>query len=156
MGWDDPTARMWWWVQRALDGGGVVLPTEERAAFRTLYSGDAASNFIRAMDAPAAENQVYHIAMQEIATPERWATLIWKAAGAEPDFSYVPKAVLTRSLEGYAPPLCRPIPYVHDLSKAERDFGFRTTPLASWIQKTSLLTWLCFPPAQRRTGRLAN
>jgi len=22
-GRDDPTARMWWWVQRALDGGGV-------------------------------------------------------------------------------------------------------------------------------------
>ncbi len=136
MGWDDPTARMWWWVQRALDGQCVVLPMEEQASFRTLYSGDAAKNFIRAIDAPAAQDQVYHIAMQDIATPDRWARLIWHAAGSELDITYVPKSVILRSLEAYAPPLCRPIPYVHDLSKAERDFGFRTTPLATWIEMT--------------------
>lgn len=25
MGWDDPTGRMWWWVQRVLDGRGIML-----------------------------------------------------------------------------------------------------------------------------------
>ena len=33
MGWDDPTGRMWWWVQRALDGRGVVIPLEDRGLF---------------------------------------------------------------------------------------------------------------------------
>ena len=36
MGWDDPTSRMWWWVQRALDGGAVIIPSENHAVFRTL------------------------------------------------------------------------------------------------------------------------
>ena len=54
MGWGDPTGRMWWWVQRALDGRGVVIPMEDRAPFRTLYFEDAAENFIRAVDAPDA------------------------------------------------------------------------------------------------------
>ena len=56
MGWDDPTNRMWWWVQRALDGQAVAWPLENQGPFRTLYSDDAASNFIRAMDAPRAAN----------------------------------------------------------------------------------------------------
>ena len=33
MGWDDPTGRMWWWIQRALDGDGVVIPAEPVASF---------------------------------------------------------------------------------------------------------------------------
>ena len=136
MGWDDPTSRMWWWVQRALDGGRVVLPMEDQASFRTLYCGDAATSFIRAIDAAAAENQTYHIAMQEVMTPSRWAELIWRAAGAELDITFVPKDVLQKQLEDYAPPLCREDPYIHDLSRAERDFGFDTTAVETWIQTT--------------------
>ena len=136
MGWDDPTGRMWWWVQRALDGKGVVLPMEDRAPFRTLYSGDGAANFIRAIDAPDAANQTYHIAMQEVMTPERWAKLIWQAAGHEPEITFVPKEVLGGILKDYAPPLCRPVAYIHDLSRSERGFGFTTTTVEEWIQTT--------------------
>lgn len=144
MGWDDPTSRMWWWVQRALDGKGVVLPLEDQAPFRTLYCGDAAANFIRAIGSPEAENKTYHISMQEIMTPNRWADLIWRAAGNGPDITYVPREILRRTLsttEGedaaeYSPPLCRPIPYIQDLTRAVNDFGFKTTPAASWIQTT--------------------
>ena len=138
MGWDDPTGRMWWWVQRALDGGEVMVPMDYRAPFRTLYVEDAAENFLRAIDAPGAANQIYHIATQEILTPERWVRHIWKAAGHEGRIAYVPAEVIQKQepLKNHSAPLCRPLPYIHDLSKAERDFGFRTTPLAEWIQKT--------------------
>ena len=136
MGWDDPTERMWWWVQRALDGDGVIISSENRGLFRTLYSADGAANFIRAMKSPDAINQTYHIAMQEVMTIERWADLIWRAAGHEPVVSFVPSDVIQRHLEGYAPPLSRRLSYIHDLSKAERDFGFVTTPVTDWIQTT--------------------
>ncbi|MCZ6675818.1 MAG: NAD-dependent epimerase/dehydratase family protein [Candidatus Poribacteria bacterium] len=135
MGWDDPTGRMWWWVQRALDGGGVIVPLEAHAVFRTLYAADAADNFIRALDVPAAANQTYHIAMQEIMTIERWAQLIWNAVGHQCKITYVPSEAVHKHerLKAYAPPLSREIPYIHNLSKAEREFGFRTTPVAKWI-----------------------
>ena len=138
MGWDDPSGRMWWWVQRALDGLGVVLPLEDRGMFRTLYSEDAADAFLRALDSPNTANQTYHIAMQEIMTVERWAHLIWRAAGHACAITYVPREVIQKQehLRTYAPPLARPLPYIHDLSKAERDFGFRTTPVEEWIQTT--------------------
>jgi len=151
MGWDDPTNRMWWWVQRALDGQAVAWPLENQGPFRTLYSDDAASNFIRAMDAPRAANQIYHIAMGEVVTPARWVTLLWNAAGAEPAITFVPNAVLTHSIEGYTPPLSRVFPYIHDLSKAVADFGFETTPISSWIQAT--VDWYRdYPPAEDSVG----
>ena len=138
MGWDDPTARMWWWVQRALDGREVVIPSEDGAMFRTLYSSNAAQNWIRAIESPAAENQIYHIAMSEAMTIDRWIGLIWKSAGHEPSITRVPREVIHRqpTLDGYAPPLSRSIPYLHDLSKAKRDFDFQTTPVEEWIRTT--------------------
>ena len=69
-------------------------------------------------------------------TIERWADLIWKAAGHESAVTFVPTEAIQRSLDGYTPPLSRPLPYIHDLSKAERDFGFTTTPVKEWIQTT--------------------
>lgn len=138
MGWDDDTSRMWWWVQRALDGGTIVVPAEEHPVFRTLYSEDAADNWLRAIASPAAVNQTYHIAMQEIMTVQRWADMVWEAAGTQGYITYVPRAAIDRdeTLRGYLPPLCRDYPYVHDLSKAERDFGFTTTPVEQWMSKT--------------------
>jgi hypothetical protein len=48
----------------------------------------------------------------------------------------VPAEAIQVSIKDYAPPLCRPIPYIHDLSRAKRDFGFSTTPVEDWIQTT--------------------
>ena len=126
MGWDDPTGRMWWWVQRALDGKGVVIEQNDRASFRTLYSADAAESFIKALKSNQTVNQTYHIATEEVLTPQRWVDLIWKAAGHDPNITYAPSEVIDASLQNYAPPLCRPVPYIHDLSRAKQDFGFLT------------------------------
>ena len=138
MGWDDPTRRMWWWVQRALDGRGVMIPLEDRALVRTLYSADAAEAFIRVLDVPDTANQTYHIAMQEIMTIERWADLIWRAAGHACKITYVPRKVIHKqaSLVAYAPPLSQSVSYIYNLAKAEREFSFSTTPVEEWIQTT--------------------
>jgi nucleoside-diphosphate-sugar epimerase len=137
-GWDDPTARMWWWVRRALDGGGVVIPAEHRGLFRTLYAADAARTFLRAIDLPAAAHQTYHIAMEEQVSVERWTHLIWTAAGNDSGLTFVPGAVISRQpgLTAYVPPLTRPVSTVWDLSKAQRELGFRSTPVDRWIGET--------------------
>ena len=137
-GWDDPTGRMWWWVRRALDGGGLVIPAGHHGLFRTLYAADAARTFLRAIDSPAAANQIYHVAMEELTGVERWAGLIWAAAGHSCDLTFVPETVIRRhpGLDAYAPPLTRAVSTVWDLSKAQREIGFATTPLKEWIGET--------------------
>ncbi len=138
MGWDDPSGRMWWWVQRALDGREVVLPMGEHGPFRTLYCADASENWLRAIDSPVAENEIIHIATEEVITPEQWVHVIWRAAGHEGQITWVPREMIDMQdhLKGYQPPLTRSWPYIHDLSKASRCFDFRTMPLEEWVATT--------------------
>jgi nucleoside-diphosphate-sugar epimerase len=135
MGWNDWTRRMWWWVQRAIDGGPLLMPMEDRACFRTILHADAAENFIRAVKSPAAARQTYHIAQQEIMDDVRWSDAVWRAAGGECPRVYVPWEVIRRRepLREYSPPMTRPVPWVPDLSRAQRDFGLATTPVEQWI-----------------------
>lgn len=138
MGSNDPTGRMWWWVQRALDGGGVIIPPDATGAYRTLYSADAAVNFVRILDAPQTVGETYYVAMPEIMDLRRWAHLIWSAAGQECKITNIPRHVIRRqdSLRTYAPPMSRPVNNIHDLSKANQAFGIVTTPVEDWIQAT--------------------
>ena len=107
-------------------------------AFRTLYSADAAVNFIRALDALNTVNDTCYVAMPEIMTIERWADLVWRAAGHQCRIAYVPREVIRKQgpLRSYSPPLTRPVSNFHDLFKAEAAFGIKTTPMAEWIQTT--------------------
>ncbi len=138
MGPEDPTGRMWWWTQRALDGGPVIVPAELQGAFRTFYSADAAANFLRVLDAPHTLGQTYFIGMPEIMTVERWTSLLWNAAGTSRNIVYVPRPVIDRQpdLAGYLPPLTRPLFNVHDLAKAQRDIGIVATPVEEWLPAT--------------------
>ena len=71
-------------------------------------------------------------------TIERWAHLVWQAAGQECRIAYVPREVIakSRTIANYAPPLSRPVHNIHDLGKAERAFGILSTPVEQWVQNT--------------------
>ena len=138
MGPGDPTGRMWWWVQRALDGGPVIVADEMRGAFRTLFSADAAANFVRTLDRPETVSGTYFVSMPEIMTPERWVNLIWTAAGQVPELVYVPREVISRTpgLGQYMAPLTRPASNIHWRVRAERDIGLAATPVEEWVAAT--------------------
>ena len=138
LGEDDNEERSWWWSQRALDGGPIVIPAENSAVFRCLYAADAAEAWVRAIKSPNAANQTYHIASQEIITIEYWAKLVIDAAGTESVLTLIPLEFIHRQegLENYAERLSRDFPCIHDLTKAEHDFGFTTTPVEQWVQST--------------------
>ncbi len=135
---DDTTNRIWWWAQRALDGGEVIVPAGDHAPFRTQYSEDTARYWLRAIDLPQTANQIYHIAGPEIISPERWVQTFWRAAGHEGKITYVPREVLNKheSLREYEAVMTRAATQIPDLSKSERDFGLTVTPLEKWIQIT--------------------
>ncbi len=139
-GEDDPTARIWWWIQRALDGQPFLMPQELSCPFRLLYSGDAAQTFVRVIDHPKTTiGQTYNIASREIVVPRRWTEALAAAAGTRHETIAVPLAAIrhTSSLKHYAPPFLRDTPYVHDISRAIDDFGFETTPLDDWLKATT-------------------
>jgi nucleoside-diphosphate-sugar epimerase len=140
MGWDDPSGRMWFYVQRALDRGPLLWPLEAQMPWCTLYCDDAAEALLDALATERTRNQIYHVVGDEILTPERWAGEVWRAAGGSPDAPspvvYVPKLLLARLLPESSPPMAHAVPYVPDLRKSRDEFGFHTTPLSEWIART--------------------
>ena len=141
MGEGDPTGRIWWWIQRARDGGELILPPQSLGSFRTIYSGDAARNFIRILDNPATINQTYYVAMPEIMDLNRWSNSIWNCMGSECSVAYIPLDIVRKepNLQGYFPPMGRPFNNIHDLSKSEDAFGIVTQPFDQWIK--SVVDW---------------
>ena len=76
------------------------------------------------------------MASQEYYTNERWVEVCAVAAGKPCEITYVPLELIRRrgaSFANYRPPLTWHTPHCWDLAKAERDFGFRTTPLEEWM-----------------------
>lgn len=140
LGEDDPQPQSWWWSQRALDGGPIIIPGEHRGMFRYLYATDAAEAFVRAIKTPSTTDQTYHIGSQEIITIEHWASMVIGAAGSESVLIFIPLDVIRKQegLQHYIETerVSRSFSYIPDVSKAERDFGFTTTPVEQWVQST--------------------
>ena len=146
MGEDDPTGRIWWWIQRIADNRGIVVPNKVENPFRTLYSGDAAQAFLDSKKSDKTINQVYHIASHEIFTPRSWVRILSGILNTAPKIFLVPSIFAEKHLGGinengladkYSPPLLRKYPYIHDLSKADKDFNFKTTNVEDWLTKTA-------------------
>lgn len=136
MGPDDPTSRMWFFVQRAMDGGPLLWPVEEQAPWRTLYREDAATSLLGVTATERTRSQIYHVAMEEILTPERWVAEVWRAAGKEPRLVFVPGALLERLLPRSRPYFSRNTPYIQDLRKSREHWGYRSSPFSEWIAET--------------------
>jgi len=141
LGEDDNEERSWWWSQRALDGGPIVVPSEHRGMFRCLYATDAADAFVRAIKTPNTANETYHIASKEVLSIEHWAGMVIDAAGRGSVLTLIPLDIIRRyvpSLHAYLvrERVNRSWPYIPDLSRAERDFGFTTTPVEQWVRRT--------------------
>ena len=141
LGEDDNEERSWWWTQRAMDGGPIIIPSEDRGMFRCLYATDAAEAFVRAIKEPKAANQAYNLASHEIIATEHWSELVCKIVGHESTLTFVPLEVILkhpdlRESERWFSRLGRHFPMIPDVSRAEQDFGFTTTPLETWVRST--------------------
>ncbi len=139
--YEDRSKRLWWWVQRLLDGGPMLMAMEDRACFRTIFQEDVAPNLIRAIKSPATARGIYHLTAPEILDDVTWTDAIWSALGKTCDRVYVPWEVIRRraTLASFSPPMLRAAPNVPDISRGCRDFGLSTTPFSQRI--TAAAQW---------------
>jgi nucleoside-diphosphate-sugar epimerase len=141
MGSDDRTRRVWWYVQRALDGGPFVITDYGPGhLFHLIYVPDLARAYALAAGNPAAMGKIYNVNNPEIFCAETWIEAIGVALGRETSWERVPAGRLASiGLESYAMPIAAR-PYGNNLgdnSALRYDLGFQYTPQEEWIGETA-------------------
>jgi 2'-hydroxyisoflavone reductase len=141
VGRDDRTRRIWWFVQRVLDGGPFVIPDYGPGhLFRLAYVDDLARAYVVAAGNPAAMGRIYNVNNPEIFSAETWIEALGIALGRETSSERIPVDRLASvGLEGYAMPIAAR-PYgnnMGDVCAIRSDLGFEFTPQEEWIKDTA-------------------
>lgn len=141
VGPDDWVGVIWWWIQRILDGGPILVPDVGHGhAFQVTYVEDLADAFVAALGSPAASRRAYNVAGSDLLTAESLAEALAAPLGRGVECVRVPPSLIaTAGLNSYRLPLAG-LPFGHvllDTCRAQQELGFRATPLEAWARVTA-------------------
>ncbi|MGH2349108.1 MAG: NAD-dependent epimerase/dehydratase family protein, partial [bacterium] len=132
----DPSARGWFWIQRVADGQPVLVPQREPAAvWRHAFSDDVARAMTLAAGNAAAFGKTYNVAMEEIVSLDDYVRILAAVLGTKDPVVSVPARILKREASWYHPQFAHR--FVPDIAAVQRDLGFRSTPLRTWLDETT-------------------
>jgi nucleoside-diphosphate-sugar epimerase len=139
---DDRTERIWWLVQRILDGRGPIVVPDwgPGRLFQVAWADDVARAIVFATGNPAAYDRAYNVAQAEIFTAATWVIAFAAALGRPSSYVRIPETALDAAgLPGYSMPIAgRPLGHVLlDCGALRRDIGFEPSPEATWLGQTA-------------------
>jgi len=149
LGPEDWTLRFWILLQRVLDSGEIPLPDGGANIFRNIYSEDMAQAFVDVIDEPETIGRTYNVAHPEILTQRLFIEKIAAAAGKVPALVPLPRALFAQA--GCRSIFSRPELSVQDITRAQQDFGLRTTPIDDWV-RTTVEWYQANPPEKDSAG----
>jgi nucleoside-diphosphate-sugar epimerase len=140
VGADDRTRRVWWFVQRLLDGGPIVIPDwGPGRVFQVAWTEDVARAFVAAAGQAASVGRTYNVAETEIFTAQTWIAACAQVLDLEPRWVRIPEAALAdHRLDGYALPIAgRPFGHMLlDTAAIRGELGFEPSPERVWLSAT--------------------
>ncbi len=134
----DPAMHAWYYLQRFLDGGPVLLPRGiPDILLRIVYADDVADAFIAAIANHAAHNRVYNLGGEEVFTLLDYADMVRTAAGSDSDIVECPMADIRKApgLSDFSPGYLG-FDSIPDIGAARRDLGYRPDPVQSRVRET--------------------
>lgn len=134
LAWFETSGRSHFWAQRVMDGGPLLLTSEDESVFSQAWVADVARACTHVIAHPGTTTgQAYNVAGDEIWTNERVVRALAAAAGIAPEIVRVPQAVLERSGLDYAPVYgSAPNWTVLDNAKLKAT-GWKPTPADQWM-----------------------
>ncbi len=138
----DPAMHAWYYLQRFLDGGPVLIPREvPDILLRIVFAEDVANAFIAALANEAAYNRVYNLGGEEIFTLYDYADMVRTAADSSSPIVACPVAEARRApgLESFSPGYLG-FDSIPDIAAARRDLGYRPAPVQQRIDET--VAWI--------------
>jgi nucleoside-diphosphate-sugar epimerase len=155
LGADDRTRRVWWFVQRLLDRGPILIPDwGPGRVFQVVWANDVARAFVKAAGNPAAFGQAYNVAQLELYTAESWIEAAAAILNVKASYTHVPEHDLdNQGLPGYVLPVAgRPFGHLLvDTQKIRCQLEFEPSPEATWLSQT-LRGCEANPPASPSNG----
>jgi len=136
----DYTLRAYSYFIRLKDGGPVLLPDAGLNVFTHVYQGDVVRTIATNLLNPQTFGKAYNLAMEEIISLRGFIELAAEIMGREVEIIDIPSRLLQAMPCGLSiSPFSSRRAFVLSVDKARRDLGFKSTPLASWLEKT--ISW---------------
>lgn len=138
---NDPTARDYFWIQRILDGGSLLVPGSGDHAFQQLYVDDAARAFADVLKHDETIGEAYNVAAVEVYSLNeylrRLAVLLEREAHLAPLQQNLFDALpLSANPRGDVFPFNTRRTAVFSLDKIKRDISYVSTPFDEWMRET--------------------
>ncbi len=131
----DHTLRAYSYWVRLKDRAPLILPDGGRVDWRFIYSGDAVRAFLRLLEEERSIGQVYNFAQEEIVSVREFVKLSAEILGTEVETVDIPLQWLrAQRIEPVFSPYSIPRSWIVDISKAQRELGWRSTPWREWMR----------------------
>ena len=138
----DPTLRAYSYWLRLTDGGPLFLPNSTVSA-RYIFSKDLAHAIELLLYAKDIRGQAYNFGDSEIIPLDDFVKLSARIMHKEPEIIYPEYSWLKQNGFNFeASPFSGAADFITDISKAEKEFGWRSTPLHLWLEET--INWFFF------------
>lgn len=140
---EDPTIRDYFWIERILDGGPLLVPGEGEDEFQLVYVEDVGRAFASLLDHPESSGKAYNVADEEIVTLNGYLQRVAKLLDRERDLElvHVPQDEFDKlSFSTY--PGADVFPYntrrcaTFSLERIKEDLGYGSTPFDEWMRAT--------------------
>ena len=141
VGPDENGNRLWFYMQRILDGNELILRDGGSAIFRPGFRDDVAQSFLDIIDQPKTVNKTYNIAGLEIVSLKSFLQIIADVVGMPLNGVDIPGHILEKQSDlpwddWFYDFFSRPLLYVPSILQAKTDFNMKTTPIKDWVEIT--------------------
>lgn len=134
----DPMIRDFFWIERILDGGPLLVPGCGDFAFQQVYVEDVAGAFTALSENPQTIGRAYNVASEEIFTLNEYLLELGRLLNRQPELIHVEQSVFddlafSTSPDGDVFPFNTRRTAIFSLDKIKQDLGYGSTPFINWM-----------------------
>jgi nucleoside-diphosphate-sugar epimerase len=140
----DPARRDWFWIERIIDGGPLLVPGSGGFRFQQVYIEDVSRMFHALLEHPVSIGRAYNIAGEETFSLNEYLQRLGTLLGRSPELVHLDQEEFDRlpisvcdTGDVFAFNARRNA--VFSLDRITRDLHYRSTPFDDWMALT--VTW---------------
>ena len=138
---EDKTARDFFWIQRILDGGPLLVPGSGDHAFQQVYVDDAARAFADAVEEDAAAGRAYNVVGEDVYSLNEYIHRIAALLDREVELIHLDQDVfdelpISTHPRGDVFPFNTRRTAVFSLERIKQELDYVSTPFEDWMRTT--------------------